>query len=114
MKNSHLKVSVDDIKTIFRNIPTNKDSAGEIPLQILKNANFSFEELTSCVKYAVMKDKFSGCLKLADVTPVPKTEDLTNGKGRSQMFFKIRVLKNLAIFTERHLRWSLFLIKLKV
>ena len=33
--------------------------------------------------------------------------------SRSQMFFKISVLKNFAIFTGKHLRWSLFLIKLQ-
>ena len=33
--------------------------------------------------------------------------------SRSQMFFKIGVLKNLAIFTRKHLCWSLFLIKLQ-
>ena len=33
--------------------------------------------------------------------------------SRSQMFFKIGVLKNFAIFTEKHLCWSLFLIKLQ-
>ena len=33
--------------------------------------------------------------------------------SRSQMFFKIGVLKNFAIFTGRHLFWSLFLIKLQ-
>ena len=31
----------------------------------------------------------------------------------SQMFFIINVLKNFAIFTERHLCWSLFLAKLR-
>ena len=31
-----------------------------------------------------------------------------------QMFFKIDALKNFAIFTEKHLCWSLFLIKLQV
>ena len=30
----------------------------------------------------------------------------------SQMFFKIGVLKNFAIFTGKHLCWNLFLIKL--
>ena len=29
------------------------------------------------------------------------------------MFFKIGVLKNFALFTGKHLRWSLFLIKLQ-
>ena len=32
---------------------------------------------------------------------------------RSQMFFKIGVLKNCSIFKEKHLCWSLFLIKLQ-
>ena len=33
--------------------------------------------------------------------------------SRWQMFFKIGVLKNFANFTGKHLRWSLFLIKLE-
>ena len=33
--------------------------------------------------------------------------------SRSQMFFNIVVLKNFAIFSGKHLRWSLFLIKLQ-
>ena len=37
---------------------------------------------------------------------------LTNRSSRSQMLFKIGVLKNLTIFTGKHLCWSLFLIKL--
>ena len=42
----------------------------------------------------------------------------TNIKGkiprssRSQMFFKIAVLKNFAVLSRKHLCWSLFLIKL--
>ena len=33
--------------------------------------------------------------------------------SRSQMFFKINLLKNFAIFTRKNLCWSLFLIKLQ-
>ena len=33
--------------------------------------------------------------------------------SRSQMFFEIGVLKNVAIFTGKHLCWSLFLMKLQ-
>ena len=33
--------------------------------------------------------------------------------SRSQMFFEIGALENVAIFTEKHLCWSLFLIKLQ-
>ena len=36
-----------------------------------------------------------------------------NSGSRSQMFFKVGVLRNLAIFTRKHLYWSLFLIKLQ-
>ena len=35
------------------------------------------------------------------------------GSGRSQMFFKIGVLKNFAIFTGKDLYWSLILTKLQ-
>ena len=37
-----------------------------------------------------------------------------NRRSRSEMFFKIGVLKNFAIFTEKYLCWSLFLIKFQV
>ena len=37
---------------------------------------------------------------------------LSNRSSPSQMFFKIGVLKNFAMFTGKYLRWSLFLIKL--
>ena len=33
--------------------------------------------------------------------------------SRCQIFFKLGILKNFAIFTRKHLRWSLFLIKLQ-
>ena len=36
-----------------------------------------------------------------------------NRSNRSQMFFKIGVLKNFAKFTEKDLCWSLFLVKLE-
>ena len=37
---------------------------------------------------------------------------LLSRSSRSQMFFKIDVLKNFSIFTGKHLCWSLFFIKL--
>ena len=36
---------------------------------------------------------------------------LKSRNSRSQLFFKIDVLKNFAIFTGKHLSWNLFLIK---
>ena len=42
-----------------------------------------------------------------------KYRDFIYRSRRSQMFFKIGVLKNFAIFTGKHLCWSLFLIQLQ-
>ena len=37
-----------------------------------------------------------------------KCGEIPNRSGRSQMFFKIDVLKNFAIFTGKQLSWNLF------
>ena len=37
-----------------------------------------------------------------------------NRSSRSQMFFKIGILKNFSIITGKHLCWNLFLIKLQI
>ena len=39
-----------------------------------------------------------------------KALSLNYKSGRSQMFFKIDAVKNLAVFTGKHLCWSYFLI----
>ena len=39
--------------------------------------------------------------------------ELQYRNSRSQMFFKVGVLKNFVSFTGKHLCWSLFLIKLQ-
>ena len=44
---------------------------------------------------------------------IPYIELTFNRCSCSQMFFKIGVLKNFAIFTWKHLCWSLFLTKLQ-
>ena len=40
--------------------------------------------------------------------PLLPLEQNLCGSSRSQMFFKVSVLGNFAIFTEKHLYWSLF------
>ena len=42
----------------------------------------------------------------------PRAE-ANNRKSRSQMFFQIGAVQNLVNFTEKHLCWSLFSIKLQ-
>ena len=41
------------------------------------------------------------------------TEEVVR-RSSSQMYFRIGVLKNFAMFTEKHLRWSFFLINMQV
>ena len=59
--------------------------------------------------------KFCTVTSTKDSHQIPKNRIAvaeTLRSSRLQMFFKIGVLKNFAIFTEKHLCWSLFLIKL--
>ena len=41
--------TTEEIKAIIRDLPTNEAAGGEIPVNVLKKSNFSFEELTICV-----------------------------------------------------------------
>ena len=57
--------TTEEIKAIIRDLPTNKAAGGEIPVSILKKSNFSFDELTVCVNYALINGKFPITLKNA-------------------------------------------------
>ena len=54
-----------EIKAIIRDLPTNKAAGGEIAVNILKKSNFSFDELTICVNYALNNGTFPITLKNA-------------------------------------------------
>ena len=70
--------TTEEIKAIIRDLPTNKAASGEIPVNVLKKSNFSFDELTICVSYALINGKFPITLKNANVTPVHKKDDPTD------------------------------------
>ena len=70
--------TTEEIKAIIRDLPTNKAAGGEMPVNILKKSNFSFDELTKCVNYALNIGKFPITLKNANVTPVYKKDDPTD------------------------------------
>ena len=63
--------TTEEIKTIIRDW-------GEIPVNILKKSNFSFDELTICVNYALINGKFPITLKNANVIPVHKKDNPTD------------------------------------
>ena len=56
--------------TIAKSLHTNKTNGGEIPFQILRNADFSFEELKNRLNQKICNDKFLDTMKHADVSPV--------------------------------------------
>ena len=66
-------VTVKDIENIIKNMPNNKASGKEIPLNILKQSRFTYEILTDCINDAIVgEDIFPDSLKFGDITPVHK------------------------------------------
>ena len=63
----------------------------------MKKSNFSFNELTICVNYALINRKFPITLKNANVTPVHKKNDLTDKTN----FRPVSVLPLLSKVSER-------------
>ena len=59
----------------MKNLPSNKASAGEIPIKILKESIFCFPELTNCINESLTNNKFPDTLKLSEITPVFKKLD---------------------------------------
>ena len=71
-------VSEDTVKNVVKNFPSDKATAGEIPVDILKNSEFCFSELTKCINKAFNENKFPDTLKLSDIVPVFKKLDPTD------------------------------------
>ena len=75
-------VTVKDIENIIKNMPNDKASGGEIPLNILKQSRFTYKMLTNCINDAILgEDIFSDILKFGDITPVHKKDETTNKKN---------------------------------
>ena len=53
-KFSFQPVSVYTVKEVIEGLASNKPTAGEIPIKILKESGFTFEYLTSCVNEAIL------------------------------------------------------------
>ena len=72
-------VTVKDVENIIKNMPNNKASGGEIPLNILKQSRFTYKMLTDCINDAIVgEDIFPDSLKFGDITPVHKKDEITN------------------------------------
>ena len=62
----------------MKNLPSDKATAGEMPVDILKNSEFCYSELTKCINKAFNKNTFLDTLKLSDIVPVFKKLDPTD------------------------------------
>ena len=75
------------------------------------HANLKTKKLDLCLRLWSLTPSYN--LDLEPLGPC-NSEPLKKSKSsRSQMFFEKSSIKNFAIFTRKHLRWSLFLIKLQ-
>ena len=68
-------VSVDDVKTVIRDLKNNKSAGREIPIQILKESEFAFGILTNCINKSIETGCFPDSLKAANITLIFKKDD---------------------------------------
>ena len=61
-------VSEASVRKVVKSLPSDMATAGEIPVNILKNSEICFFDLT--VSKAIRNNKFPDSLKLSDITPV--------------------------------------------
>ena len=61
---------MDEVKAVIRDMKNNKSVRGEIPIQILKESEFTFEILTNCINKSIETGCFPYSLKEANITPI--------------------------------------------
>ena len=69
-------VLMEEVKTVIWDMENNKSVGGKIPIQILKESEFTFEILTNCINNSIETGYFSDSLKKANITPIFKKDDL--------------------------------------
>ena len=77
-KFSSQSVFEDTVKNVNKNLPSDKATAGEIPVDILKNSEFCFSELTKYINKAFNVNKFPDILKRCNIVPVFEKLDTTD------------------------------------
>ena len=65
-------VSEATVRKAVKSLPSDKATAEEIPVNVLKNSEICFFDLTNCVNEAIRNNKFPDSLKLSDITPMYK------------------------------------------
>ena len=76
-KFSFQPVSLHTMKEVTEGLSSNMATAGEIPIKILKENEFTFEYLSFCVNEAISSGKFPDS-KLSNIVPVHKKNKTTD------------------------------------
>ena len=71
-KFSFQPISIHTVIEVMEGLPSNKATAGDIPVTTLKESGLSFEYLTSCVKEAISLGKFADSFKKSNTVHVHK------------------------------------------
>ena len=83
-------VSLEEVKTVIRDMKNNKSVRGEIPIQILKGHEFTFEILINCINKPIETGSFLNSLKEANITPIFQKDDpLDKSYYRLVIFAKV-------------------------
>ena len=78
-------------------MPSDKDTAGEVPANELKNSEVCIFDLTNCINKAMSINKFPDSLKISDITSVYKKlepSEKANHRPASVLPLLSKVLKN--------------------
>ena len=66
---------MEEIKAVIRDMKNNKSVGGEMPIQILKESEFTFEILTNYISKSIETGCFPDSLKEANITPIFRKDD---------------------------------------
>ena len=110
-KLSFQPISVKGVENVIKNIPSNKASGGDIPIQILKQSGFTYQILTDCINDAINKGVFPDSLKIANITPVHKKDEPTDKENYRPVsvlplfskVFEILLYDQLSDYLEKYL-----------
>ena len=69
-------VPVADVKQIIMELKIDKAVSGDIPVNLLKDCDFSFHALTNCINESIENGTFPDSLKEANIAPVYKPKNL--------------------------------------
>ena len=68
-------VSEATVRKVGKSLSSDKVTAGDIPVNVLKNSEICFFDLATCLNEAIRNKKFPDSLKLSDITPECKKLD---------------------------------------